>query len=477
MVDGAREPPSTMPREDEHTAMGGRRWMNGGGGGGNQVCVGGSDMEADVAGVTLWFELLQEDVLAGTSQCAKPRRGGSARLSLGSWWVPQGSATPTTFPLQQVCGRAPRLVVVRPAGTFRGHSVVCTALGGEVPPAATLSPALPALINNNNNNNNNNQSCEGPAGLLSWVGGSPVGEAATEETCPALTTSGLARAACVRQLPCSVCAVPHAALYRLYGHDGSLFDNTFYLEARDGRLAFSGAGGSRLEREGGGWRLVSALHGRRWTLAEASVPVGRRLWREGAVQTVLAVTVCRSGQFSCSDGQCVAQTARCNDIEDCRDRSDEADCSVVVRPEGYDPYYPPPPRPGQTPPLDLMYHVDVYSLDDITTEGGEATMNVGMTLTWHDPRIKFLNLKSDVKNYFPCDLVWTPSVRAVSGHGEGTVLQTNDYEKFCFAHANDEMEQRPLTDAFMSECTGGTGERRVNEGPAGTQGRDREQPS
>ncbi|XP_063847312.1 uncharacterized protein LOC135092639 [Scylla paramamosain] len=449
VVDGAREPPSTMSVEDDQGALASRRWSDAGGNGGGQLCVGGGEVEADVAGVALWFQLLQEDVLAGTSGCETPWRGGAPRMSLGSWWLPKGGAAPATFPLRQVCGAAPRLVLVRPAGTFRGHGVVCAALGGAVPSAAVLAPALATTLASHN------ESCRGPAGLLSWVGGSPVGGTAAEETCPALTAGGAAQAACVRQLPCSVCTVPHAALYRLYGHDGSLFDHTFFLQAEGGRLAFRGAGGSRLERDGDGWRLVSELHGRRWTLADAPVPVGRRLWTEGAAQTVLALTVCRSGQFCCSDGQCVAQTARCDDIVHCRDRSDEADCSVVVRPQGYDPYYPPPPRPGEEPPLDLLYHVDVYSLDDITTEGGSATMNVGMTLMWHDPRIKFLNLKSGVKNYFPCNLVWTPSVRAVSGHGEGTVLQTDDYEKFCFAHANDEKEQRPLSDAFMSHQADG----------------------
>ncbi|XP_050704516.1 uncharacterized protein LOC126989965 [Eriocheir sinensis] len=418
-------------------------------GGRSRLCVGGSKVEVDVAGVALWTEPLAEKMLARTSGCTEPLQGGAPRVSLGPWWVPQGDASPVAFSLRQVCTTAPRLVVVRPAGTFHGLGVLCSALGGAVPPAATLEAALPAF----------NESCEGPAGLLSWMGGDPVGGAAAEETCPAVAVGGdAARAACVRQLPCSVCVVPRAALYRLYGHDGSLFDQIFYLETEaDGQPTFRGSSGSRLERAGDGWRLASVLHGRRWTLAEAAaLPVGRRRWTEGGAQTLLALTVCRSGQFSCDDGQCVAQTARCNDIADCRDRSDEAECSVVVRPEGYDPYYPPPPRPGETPPLDLVYHVDVYSMDDITTEGGKATMNVGMTLTWHDPRIKFLNLKPDIKNYFPCDLVWTPSVRAVSGHGEGTVLQTNNYEKFCFVHANDEKVARPLTDPFMSHQAEGS---------------------
>lgn len=442
-MDGAEEPLSTMAPDVGQGKTGAQRVVTASGGR-SQLCVGGSKAEVDVAGVALWTEPLAEEMLAKTSGCTGPLRGEAPRVSLSSWWVPQGDATLVTFSLRQVCTTAPRLVVVRPGGTFHGLSVLCSALGGAVPSAATLEAALPAF----------NESCEGPAGLLSWMGGDPVGGAAAEETCPAVAVGGdAARAACVRQLPCSVCVVPRATLYRLYGHDGSLFDQIFYLETEaDGQPAFRGSSGSQLERVGDGWRLASGLHGRRWTLAEAAaLPVGRRRWTEGGVQTLLALTVCRSGQFSCDDGQCVAQTARCDDITDCSDRSDEAECSVVVRPEGYDPYYPPPPRPGETPPLDLPYHIDVYYLSDVTTEEGRAGMDVGVTLSWYDSRLRFLNLKPDIKNYFPCELVWTPVVRAVAGRGIGFILGTDDYEKFCYTYASDERVARPLGDPLMGE--------------------------
>lgn len=157
MVDGVAEPVSISPPDAGHGRAGGQRVVAAGGGGGSQMCVGGSTVEADVAGVALWTEPVSEEELAGTSECAGPRRSGAPRLSLDSWWVPQGSAAPATFPLQQVCAAAPRLVVVRPAGTFRGVGVLCEALGGTVAPAAALEALLPAL----------NASCVGPAGLLS----------------------------------------------------------------------------------------------------------------------------------------------------------------------------------------------------------------------------------------------------------------------------------------------------------------------
>lgn len=412
-----------------------------------QLCIGGGhrSVVGAVADVRVWAGLLDDEALRAASLCPESMPSALPPLYVSGGWVPQGNASTAVFPLRQVCAAPPRLVRVRPAGTFRGLREFCVALGGAVPHAATLKAALPAL----------NDSCEDPAGLLSWVGGDPVVGAAAEETCPAVAVGGgVVRAACVLQLSCSLCVVPRATIYRLYGHDGTLFDYTFYLETgADGQPAFIGSGGSRLERAGNGWRLTSVLHSRRWMLAEAAaLPVGRRRWTEGGVQMLLALTVCHSGQFSCDDGQCVAQTARCDDITDCSDRSDEAECSVVVRPEGYDPYYPPPPRPGETPPLDLPYHIDVYYLSDVTTEEGRAGMDVGVTLSWYDSRLRFLNLKPDIKNYFPCELVWTPVVRAVAGRGIGFILGTDDYEKFCYTYASDERVARPLGDPLMGEC-------------------------
>ena len=35
---------------------------------------------------------------------------------------------------------------------------------------------------------------------------------------------------------------------------------------------------------------------------------------------------CSSNQFTCTDGECVAGNARCNDIRECKDGSDETNC-------------------------------------------------------------------------------------------------------------------------------------------------------
>nr|XP_053628362.1 uncharacterized protein LOC128685758 [Cherax quadricarinatus] len=420
------------------------------------MCVGGGHrgiLEAEVAQAALWRRTLGVDMLLKASGCRGHEVVVTPYLLLGPQWMVEGNASLGSFSLDEVCHVVQWAVIVQPARSYSNHMMVCRYLGGTLMASDDLTSHVMTLARGTND------SCVGPRGLLTWLLGGKMGKGATvrvtaEDECPAQSTDGGTFVACVRQLECSLCQVPSTAMYNLYGHDGRIFDYNFYIYAASGELAFKGTGGSEIVRVGGGWVLKSTLHQMEWVLAEAAVPVGRQKWVVGDDKMVLAFTTCRTSQFTCDNGQCVPQISRCDDIAHCLDRSDEANCHVVERSSGYDPYYPPPPRPGEEIPMDLFYRVDLYSMDDMTTESGLATMNVGMTLSWFDSRLKFVNLKPKVKNYFPCELVWTPSVRAVSGHGEGTVLETTNYEKFCYAYA-DETTKRPLDDPYMSHQADG----------------------
>ena len=87
--------------------------------------------------------------------------------------------------------------------------------------------------------------------------------------------------------------------------------------------------------------------------------LGRQRWTiygdsdckiEGEANTTkhLKLTGCNStGHFTCNDGQCVTMEQRCNQLPDCRDRSDEKNCKVLVLEEGYNPNVPPVPVDDQ----------------------------------------------------------------------------------------------------------------------------------
>ncbi|KAK3860714.1 hypothetical protein Pcinc_033255 [Petrolisthes cinctipes] len=434
-----------------------------------RTCVGGSTGgKINLARLMLWRGNVNTKMLIHGSGCEGrgDRVTPSPLLVLDDQWESEGETAMLDFSTRELCGGDDVWMVVTPAGIYTQHRTVCQVLGGDLLPSGVqASPDLLRVARGDSD------SCVGLGGLMTWMSGGRTGtervKVTAEDECPVLGTGGLMNAACVRQLQCSMCVVNNGTAFLLYGHDGRLFDHTYYLNVDEAGIAtFEGMGGSNIMRKDSGWVLLSRLHQQQWVLVEAALPIGRQKWMtdnselnekklKKPVEGVsvdgkfLTLTACRTTEFACDNGQCVPHTARCDEITHCNDRSDEADCQVVQRVGGYDPYYPPPPRPNEVVPMDLTYRVDVYSMDDVTTEGGQATMNVGMTLTWYDPRITFIDLKPKVKNYFSCDLIWTPSVRAVSGHGEGTVLETTDYDKFCFAFANDHTARRPLSDPFM----------------------------
>ena len=40
---------------------------------------------------------------------------------------------------------------------------------------------------------------------------------------------------------------------------------------------------------------------------------------------------CRQGQFQCGSGECIDERRKCDGRVDCRDQSDETDCSKLVK--------------------------------------------------------------------------------------------------------------------------------------------------
>ena len=50
---------------------------------------------------------------------------------------------------------------------------------------------------------------------------------------------------------------------------------------------------------------------------------------------------CEEGEFTCWDGRCVPMSERCDQIPQCKDKSDEKDCQVVSIDENYNKKIPP----------------------------------------------------------------------------------------------------------------------------------------
>ena len=58
--------------------------------------------------------------------------------------------------------------------------------------------------------------------------------------------------------------------------------------------------------------------------------------------TLLTLSGCNpNGEFTCNSGQCVTMEQRCNQIANCRDKSDEVDCKLLLLENNYNKKIPP----------------------------------------------------------------------------------------------------------------------------------------
>ena len=85
-------------------------------------------------------------------------------------------------------------------------------------------------------------------------------------------------------------------------------------------------------------KLSFALGKHQWTISNDEYECS-----EGKpYTTILKLTGCNAeGEFTCDNGQCIKMEERCNQVPDCRDKSDERECKLIVFEDGYNKNIPP----------------------------------------------------------------------------------------------------------------------------------------
>ena len=130
----------------------------------------------------------------------------------------------------------------------------------------------------------------------------------------------------------------------------------------------------------------------------------------------LKLTGCNTtGQFTCDDGQCVTMEQRCNQHPDCRDRSDENNCKVLVLGEGYNRNVPPVPVDNKANGVvNLSVSIDILKLVDIDEEDFTIEIQFSILLQWVEDRATYQNLKEkrslNALTQKDIELLWLPEV-------------------------------------------------------------------
>ena len=125
---------------------------------------------------------------------------------------------------------------------------------------------------------------------------------------------------------------------------------------------------------------------------------------------------CEDGQFTCNDGQCVSMDLRCDQLPNCRDKSDERGCDILVLEGGYNKNIPPitSDKKGQKVPMDVATSIEIFKLVDIKEEDYSIEIQFQITLVWKENRATYQNLKADdslnALTQNDIDKLWLPKV-------------------------------------------------------------------
>ena len=111
----------------------------------------------------------------------------------------------------------------------------------------------------------------------------------------------------------------------------------------------------------------------------------------------MKLTACKVGEFTCEDGQCVPMEKRCNQIDNCRDESDELGCKILVLKSGYNQRVPPIGPTSQdddsVTPVPVEISLVLLKVVAIEEEDHSIELQFQITLEWKENRATYHNLK------------------------------------------------------------------------------------
>jgi hypothetical protein len=98
-------------------------------------------------------------------------------------------------------------------------------------------------------------------------------------------------------------------------------------------------------------------------------------------------------EFNCFNGDCVLMSQRCNGICDCHPCSDENDCKVLAELVSYNKGMLTSSTGDQA---SAVFSATVVGFNDIDDNAGIVSLNLAVSIEWHDFRLTYLNLKPNM---------------------------------------------------------------------------------
>ena len=141
-------------------------------------------------------------------------------------------------------------------------------------------------------------------------------------------------------------------------------------------------------------QLSYALGKHNWTISGDTKKCSKG---EPSYKIEMKLTACKMGEFTCDDGQCVAMNQRCNQLPNCRDKSDEIGCKILTLEYGYNQRVPPIGQislnDGSVTPVPVRISLVLLKVVDIEEEDHSIELQFQITLEWKEIRATYHNLK------------------------------------------------------------------------------------
>ena len=111
--------------------------------------------------------------------------------------------------------------------------------------------------------------------------------------------------------------------------------------------------------------------------------------------TELKMTGCKEGSFTCNDGQCIKMVQRCNQVPECRDKSDEVGCQLIFLENNYNKNIPPIGQTvdGSSFPAEVSISITLMKVVEIEERDHSIHLQFEINLQWRENRVKYQNLK------------------------------------------------------------------------------------